>query len=548
MLSDEVIQTKTDEIALDKGYTYRPELGERVCQFIESYCVINRWPHVGPLKLLDWQRNLVMRAYSWVRPPEIQRCEDERRFNSITCFLPKKNGKSTLIGAILLAQVLEYPGSECYCIATDVAQARIVFRSASMFAIGHPELDKVFWVRDNISTIVDQSKEGGGSFIRVLSSSPENKSGWDANLVVWDEMCSLGAHAPQIWEELGQATAAKPNSMRWVITHPQNRANSLDHIGYERYRYAKGVLTGDIPDLHELPVIYEVPLDADWHDEAQWALANPSLGVSLSIAELREQYAKALRDTRTESEFRCKRLGQWISSSAALIPDLEWQACSTDYSEIDLADNDCAYIGVDMAKSFDCCAIVTVIKKDDLWYIVPRIWIPESKAREWEDQLGLTLSQWHEEGHLLYSPGATHEAPIIEAQIRADIEAFNVSRVFYDPKMFDHIRQSLEQDGITCEAVKQTPANLAPATDYLIKLAKDKKLRHNNNPAYNWHLHECELVTKQDGNSSINKAYGKSRIDAIDATICALYGYLQEQEAIAIGPQAFSLSRLRRNR
>ena len=70
--------------------------GEKVCQFIERYCLIPEGSKVGqPIKLLDFQRKFVLDVYD-------NPAGTSRAYLSVA----RKNGKSALIAAIVLAHLV----------------------------------------------------------------------------------------------------------------------------------------------------------------------------------------------------------------------------------------------------------------------------------------------------------------------------------------------------------------------------------------------------------------------------------------------------------
>ena len=70
--------------------------GEKVCQFIERYCLIPEGSKVGqPIQLLDFQRKFVLDVYD-------NPAGTSRAYLSVA----RKNVKSTLIAAIVLAHLV----------------------------------------------------------------------------------------------------------------------------------------------------------------------------------------------------------------------------------------------------------------------------------------------------------------------------------------------------------------------------------------------------------------------------------------------------------
>ena len=98
--------------------------GEKVCQFIERYCLIPEGSKVGqPIKLLDFQRKFVLDVYD-------NPAGTSRAYLSVA----RKNGKSALIAAIVLAHLVgpeAKQNSQIISGARSRDQASLVFKLAN---------------------------------------------------------------------------------------------------------------------------------------------------------------------------------------------------------------------------------------------------------------------------------------------------------------------------------------------------------------------------------------------------------------------------------
>ena len=72
---------------------------------------------------------------------------------------------------------------------------------------------------------------------------------------------------------------------------------------HELYSHSQQLLSGAVEDESFFPLVKELPRDADWTDEALWALANPGLGDFRDMQELRQACERAswCRPSRTRS-------------------------------------------------------------------------------------------------------------------------------------------------------------------------------------------------------------------------------------------------------
>jgi phage terminase large subunit-like protein len=109
--------------------------GEKVCQFIERYCLIPEGSKVGqPIKLLDFQRKFVLDVYD-------NPAGTSRAYLSVA----RKNGKSALIAAIVLAHLVgqrRKQNSQIISGARSRDQASLVFKLAEKMVRLSPQLIK----------------------------------------------------------------------------------------------------------------------------------------------------------------------------------------------------------------------------------------------------------------------------------------------------------------------------------------------------------------------------------------------------------------------
>src|SRR5262249_15768504 len=98
------------------------------------------------------------------------------------------------------------------------------------------------------------------------------------------------------------------------------------------YEYACKVRDGIIEDTTYFPLIYELPKDADWSDENNWGLANPTLGDIVRIDKLRAARDRALKQPTEQTKFRRLQCNHWVNSKDIWLQLMKWDACSCNRS------------------------------------------------------------------------------------------------------------------------------------------------------------------------------------------------------------------------
>ena len=94
-----------------------------------------------------------------------------------------------------------------------------------------------------------------------------------------------------------------------------------ESICYELHMKALDLLAGRKIDHTFYPVVYGLTDEDDWHDEANWYKANPSLGQTIQIQRVRDAYQEALDNPAEENVFKQLRLNMWVSSLTRFIPE-----------------------------------------------------------------------------------------------------------------------------------------------------------------------------------------------------------------------------------
>ena len=110
--------------------------GEKICEFIEKLCVVPEGKLVGqPMKLMAFQRKFILDIY-----------DNPKGTSRAYLSVGRKNGKSALIAAILLAHIVgpeAKTNSQIISGARSREQAALVFKLAEKMVRLSPSLSKV---------------------------------------------------------------------------------------------------------------------------------------------------------------------------------------------------------------------------------------------------------------------------------------------------------------------------------------------------------------------------------------------------------------------
>ena len=282
--------------------------------------LVNQLTHTkGPFaqqsfNLRPWQRQILTQLFTTQK-------DGRRRYRTCLLMLPRKNGKTELAAALAIYFLLfdGEIGGEVYSAASDKDQAALVFNVAAQMIRNDPELEAQCEIIDSQKRIVHRKS---GSFYRAISAEAYSKHGFNASVVIYDELHA--APNRELWDVLSTSQGARAQPMMIAITTAGYDRHS---ILWELYAHAKKVRENPALDPTFLPILYEAPIEADWTDERVWKKANPALGDFRSLEEMRIAAARAKEIPAQENTFRRLYLNQWTEQAARWISMAAWDAC-----------------------------------------------------------------------------------------------------------------------------------------------------------------------------------------------------------------------------
>ncbi len=282
--------------------------------------LINQLSHTkGPFAeqtfdLRPWQRKILNALFKTRR-------DGLRQYRTCLLMLPRKNGKSELAAALAIYFLLfdGEIGAEVYSAAADKDQAALVFNVAAQMIRNDPELLADCEIIDSQKRIVHRKS---GSFYRAISAEAYSKHGFNASVVIYDELHA--APNRELWDVLSTSQGARAQPLMIAITTAGYDRHS---ILWELYAHAKKVAENPALDPTFLPLLFEAPAEADWTNEKVWKACNPALGDFRSLEEMRTLAARAREIPAQENTFRRLYLNQWTEQASRWIQMATWDSC-----------------------------------------------------------------------------------------------------------------------------------------------------------------------------------------------------------------------------
>jgi phage terminase large subunit-like protein len=461
--------------------------------------------------LREWQEHVIVRPLF-----SVNQDTGLRQYRTCLLMLPRKNGKSELAAAVALYGLMGDGeiGAEVYSAAADRDQASLVFNVAAEMVRTDPYLDSVCEIVDSQKRIIHRKS---GSVYRAISSEAYTKHGFNASMVIADELHAWPNR--ELWDVLTTSMGAREQPLVFAISTAGYDRHS---ILYELYAHACKVREGSVSDPSFLPVLYEAPQDADWTDERTWHVANPALGDFRSLEEMRIMAARAKSIPAQENTFRRLYLNQWTEQAERWIPMPLWDACRA--SVIPSLVRRRCFVGMDLSTTRDLTAIVAVFPIEDGTFVVlPHFFVPKDSIRERANRDRVPYEQWERDGYLTATPGAVVDYEYIRLKLQEWSKKYDVKEIAYDPyNATDLVTRLSEQDGFTCVQMRQGMLSLSAPTKALEKYIVAKQLQHDGHPVLRWNVANAAVEQDAAGNMKLSKKVSTERIDGAVALVMAV--------------------------
>jgi len=471
--------------------------------------------------LRPWQLRIIKQIFK-------KRRDGLRQYRTCLLMLPRKNGKTELAAAIALYGLLAdgETGAEVYSAAADRDQAGLVFGVASQMLRNDPALYAGCYVVESQKKIHHQAS---GSFYRAISAEAYSKHGFNASMVIYDELHA--APDRRLYDVLSTSMAARKQPLLLVISTAGYDRHS---ILWELYAHAKKVQEKPEIDPSFLPILYEAPEDADWTKKRVWQKANPALGDFRSLEEMQTMAARAKEIPAQENNFRRLYLNQWTEQASRWIQMPTWDACQT-AAPIEALRRRRCYVGMDLSTTTDLTALVAVFPDETGFDVLARFFVPAARIVERSRRDHVPYDEWARQGMITATPGSVVDYEAIRTVLQGWAAEFSLQQISFDPwNATDLVTRLQQQDGLLCLAMRQGFASLSAPTKSLEQAILGRRLRHDGHPVLRWCVSNVAVEGDPAGNLKPSKTKFTERIDGVVALIMAVD--LMNRQAKTVAP------------
>jgi len=485
-----------------------------------------------------------------------------RRFETAYVEVARKNGKSTGAAGLGLELAFEdgEPGADVYSAATKRDQAKVVWGEARKMVLRSPSM------RRRVRVLVGNlSDEESGSKFEPLGADADSLDGLNVHGAIVDE---LHAHKTRaMWDVLETATGSRRQPLIFAIT---TAGSNRGGVCYEQHLYAKKVLEGTVEDDTYFAAIYAIDDEDEWTDEACWPKANPNLGVSVRLDDLRKLARRAKEMPSAQTAFLTKRLNRWVNADQQWMDMRDWLACGAELRLEDFRQDE-ALVGVDLASKDDIAATVYLFRRlltrelspaDQVaWvereqtrlvaeadqrgdevdeatlaalvaptmltephvYLIPRFYLPEWSVRAPGRADTANYPGWAAGGHVRTTPGNMIDQATIEEDLRTAAQQLgNLRAIGFDPYQAWSMVTNLRAANLPVEEFGATVKNFSDPMKEFAALTRAHRLHHDGNPVMTWMVSNVVCHTDAKDNIYPRKPSPALKIDGAVAALIAL--------------------------
>lgn len=476
--------------------------GEKVCAFIEKYLHNPEGDYVGqPMKLLPFQRRFILEIYD---------CPVGTHTAILS--IARKNGKSSLIAALLLAHLVgpeAVQNSQIVSGAQSKDQAAVIFELARKMVEMSPKLSAIVRIQPSGKRLIGLRQN---VVYRALAAEGKTAYGLSPILAILDEVGQVVGPTDKFVGAITSAQGAYSDPLLIVISTAAPTEADLFSTWIDAYRAA--------PDPRVVCHVYEAQADCALDDPKAWAAANPAMGYFRSIEDIEKQCKSAMEMPANEPEFRNLVLNMRVEAVSPFVAASVWKENGAECGPIEKKK---VWGGLDLSSVADLTALLLITEDGG---VHSEFWLPADGLAEKSRKDRVPYDLWAKQGFLNTTPGRAIEYEHVAEFLRGLFDRCDVQRIAFDRALFEHlkpwlVRANFSDDELArFEPYGQGTLSMTPALRALEVKLLGRQLRHGNHPI----LEMCAKNAKVTGDSGarkFDKKHPRGRIDGMVALAMA---------------------------
>lgn len=494
-------------------YIFDERPGNIRIDFIEKFCKHTKSPFNGEPFILElWEKALLQVSYGFKFAET-----GLRRFNEVVLLVARKNGKTTFIAGIDLAEFfLSQGGVDIVCASNTNDQASILFEEINNMREQSKVLSKDKRSRKNIFYIYSPKSKNK---IKKLSAQSRNLDGYNIEVGCIDEVHQMTDS--KVYDAIKQSQSTKKEPLIFIIT---TEGNVVGGFLDKKLEYCRKLIKGEITDERMLPWLYtQDSINEIYEDKATWQKSNPSLGKIKTYSYIEDIMNKAQNDLSTRLTMLCKdfNIKQLESGSWLTFNELNNET----KFDMDLIRDSYAIGGVDLSSTTDLTASILLVIKDGKKYIISHFFMPSEVLENRMQEDNVPYDIWVKRGLITLTEGSQNDFSKVTQWFLNMVHNYDIRPLWvgYDPWNSRYWVDEMEEAGFTMEKVRQGIYTLSEPMKQLEADLKNKIVIYDNNPILKWCL--ANTQAKVDVNGNIQPSKLNSKYKRIDGTVALIISY-----------------------
>lgn len=476
-----------------------------------------------------------------------------RLIKEVFLLISKKNSKSTLAaGVMVTALIMNWRQSaELIILAPTVEVAGNSFSPARDMIRADSELSEIFLVQEHIRTITHRVTK---ATLKVVAADNDTVGGKKASWILIDEEWLFGKkpNAENMFREATGGLASRPEGV--LIKLSTQSDDPPAGIFRQDLIYARKVRDGATLDKAYLPVLYEFPPEMverkDYLDPDNFYITNPNLGLSVDVAFIEREFAKA-KEAGEESlrgflaKFLNVEIGLALRSDRWSGADCwEQQADKSITLESLLERCEVIDVGVDGGGNDDLLGLAVAGREAGTgrWLLWTRAWANQPVLERRQSEAP-RLRDFERDGDMVICETVGRDVDEVAEICALVYESGKLDKIGVDPAGIGAVLQAIEDAGVPDGYVIGVSQGwrLTGAIKTTERALADGSLWHAGQPLMAWSVGNAKVELKSNAVMITKQASGTAKIDPLMATFNAISLLSLNPAVQSTTPEIFAL-------